>query len=89
MENINRNSNSYANFWRFIEEFLPEYYTRNDVLQDNILLRYIEGDDLSEMDLEWMKENFGNDKRSVIDKIVEMETQFCNEALKFYYNNKV
>lgn len=35
------NYQSYSDLWGFIEEYLPNYYKRNDVLRSDILFRYI------------------------------------------------
>ncbi len=77
---------SYHNTWRFIEENLPNYSSRDDVLLDDILLRYIEGDDVSEEDLEWIEAEFHNDNRLIKEEIIRLETGFMNESLQAYYN---
>lgn len=75
----------YHNTWRFIEENLPNYSSRDDVLLDDILLRYIEGDDVSEEDLEWIEAEFHNDNRLIKEEIIRLETGFMNESLQAYY----
>lgn len=85
MNNINRNNYSDIEIWKFIEEYLPNYYTRDDVLYNNILLKFIEGEELHDKDLEWIREDFGNDRRLIIENIVTQETQFFREALESYY----
>lgn len=77
---------SYHNTWRFIEENLPNYSSRDDVLLDDILLRYIEGDDVSEEDLEWIEAEFHNDSHLIKEEIIRLETGFMNESLQAYYN---
>ena len=76
----------YLNTWRFIEENLPNYSSRDDVLLDDILLRYIEGDDASEEDLEWIEAEFHNDNHLIKEEIIILETGFMNESLQAYYN---
>ena len=83
---IFKQNTSYHNTWRFIEENLPNYSSRDDVLLDDILLRYIEGDDVSEEDLEWIEAEFHNDNRLIKEEIIRLETGFMNESLQAYYN---
>ena len=45
--------------WRFIEENLPNYHQRDDVLYNDIVSRYVNGEDLSDSDYEMMREHFG------------------------------
>ena len=78
--------NNYAdNFWNFIEKYLPNYYTRDDVLYDDILFRFIDDDNVSEEDLAWIAEEFNSDKKLIKDEIVRIETRFAEEALAAYY----
>ena len=85
MNDIQKPSYFYHNTWRFIEENLPNYSSRDDVLLDDILLRYIEGDDVSEEDLEWIEAEFHNDNRLIKEEIIRLETGFMNESLQAYY----
>ena len=72
---------SYNGLWRFIEDYLPDYYHRDDVLQDDILCRFINDEEVCDIDLEWIEEEFHSDKHLVAQEIIRLETIFVNEAL--------
>jgi len=85
MSNI-ENTNSYADgFWRFIEEYLPNYYSRDDVLRSDILLRFVDDEEVYEKDLVWIAEEFNSDKKLVKEEVIYLETKFAEEALTAYY----
>ncbi|MCR5038287.1 MAG: hypothetical protein K6A94_02980 [Bacteroidales bacterium] len=88
MSSIKQTVDSYYNAWRFIENYLPNYSKRDDVLEDDILLRFIEGDDLSKDDMKWIDSEFHGDKKMISDELVRLETGFMEEALRVYYNMK-
>jgi len=71
--------------WRFIETNLPNYYTRDDVLRSDILLRFIENDDVWGEDLKWIEEEFKSDIHLVKKELVRLETRFITESLRSYY----
>ena len=48
--------------WKFIEDYLPNYSSRDDVLCDDILYRYIDGDEVCQDDIEWIMSDFRGDK---------------------------
>ncbi len=85
MNNTEFINNYTDNFWNFIEKYLPNYYTRDDVLYDDILFRFIDDDNVSEEDLAWIAEEFNSDKKLIKDEIVRIETRFAEEALAAYY----
>ena len=62
MKKVNSYAISEYDEWSFIEEFLPDYHRRDDVLYNDIVTRYVDGEDLDESDLEMMKETFPNVK---------------------------
>lgn len=79
-------TNRYANgFWRFIEEFLPNYYSRDDVLLDDILYRYVNGDDVCNEDMQWIRAEYNGDMRLVKEDLVRLEKGFIEESLNAYY----
>lgn len=41
--------------WDFIEQNLPNYYSRDDVLESDILGRYINNEDVLESDTKWIQ----------------------------------
>ena len=43
-----------VNYGCIIEVFLPNYYHRDEVLVSDILYRYIEGEEVSDEDMEWL-----------------------------------
>lgn len=77
-------TNNYANgFWRFIEEYLPNYYSRDD-----ILLRFVEDEDVYEKDLVWIADEFDSNKKLIVEEIIRLETKFAEEALGAYYEQQ-
>lgn len=82
-------TNNYANgFWRFIEEYLPNYYSRDDILRDDILLRFVEDEDVYEKDLVWIADEFDSNKKLIVEEIIRLETKFAEEALGAYYEQQ-
>lgn len=72
--------------WRFVEENIPCYYQRDDVLLCDILLRFIEGEDIAQDDLEMIKENYGTGMQEVSEALQKLEEKLWHEA---YCNSKV
>lgn len=85
MNNTEDNDRPHNGFWRFIEEYLPNYSSRDDVLLDDILTRFIEDDDVHEDDIVWIEAEFGCDKNLVKEELAQLETRFAQEALSMYY----
>ena len=48
MNNIENSDSPHNILWHFIEEYLPNYSSRDDVLLDDILTRFIEDDGVDE-----------------------------------------
>ncbi|MBR0502147.1 MAG: hypothetical protein IJJ77_02770 [Paludibacteraceae bacterium] len=48
MNNIENSDSPHNILWQFIEEYLPNYSSRDDVLLDDILTRFIEDDGVDE-----------------------------------------
>ena len=69
------------NLQQFIEEYLPDYYHRDDVLHLDIYSRYIDNEELDESDLQWIYQDFGSDKKNVEEEIDRLEMKFAYEAL--------
>ena len=86
MNNTGFTNNYTGCFWSFIEEYLPNYSSRDDVLCDDILFRFITNDEVCEEDLAWIANDFNSDKKLVKDELVRLETKFAEEALGAYYN---
>lgn len=78
---LKKNSSSGSNLQQFIEEYLPDYYHRDDVLHLDIYSRYIDNEDLDENDLQWIYQAFGSDKKKVEEEIDRLEMLFAYEAL--------
>lgn len=85
MNNISQGNNTHNNFWRFIESYLPNYSSRDDVLYDDILTRFIENEEVCEEDMKQISEDFGCDKILVKEELARMEAKFAQEALTAYY----
>lgn len=44
--------------WNFIEENLPNYHRRDDILYHDIVSRYVNGEEIGAQDLDMMKIHF-------------------------------
>lgn len=77
---------SYADFWGFIAEYLPNYYSRNDVLRSDILRRFLDDEELWESDLANIQREFGSDKEKVVQELIALESTFAKEALENYFS---
>lgn len=72
--------------WSFVERYLPNYSFRDDILRDDILLRYVEDDYVSEDDLQWIEEEFHGNRLLVKEELIRLEVGFMAEALRTYYD---
>lgn len=79
------NNDSYCSFWQFIAEWLPEYSSRDDVLESDILSRYVRNEEVCEEDLKWINQCYDGYKRLVAERLIELETKFAKEALSAFY----
>lgn len=68
--------------WRFIEEHLPHYYSRDDVLLSDILFRYIDGEVTSKEDSQMIEKDFHADKQKVLIMLTELEKKLMVEAME-------
>lgn len=75
---------SYRFFWQFIEDYLPNYSSRDDVLCDDILYRYLYGEEVCERDMKWIEDEYNCDKRLIMLELISLETKFATEALKAF-----
>jgi hypothetical protein len=76
-----------SDVWTFIEENLPDYYHRDDILHYDIYSRYLDHEDLAEGDAEWIYADFGSDKEMVKKTTEQMEKDFAYEALVNWLKN--
>jgi len=72
--------------WDFIEQYLPKYSSRNDVLESDILQRYIDNEDVLVSDMKWIKE-IGSDD-DIIAYINQLNCRLYNESMKAYKQQK-
>ena len=76
----------YSTLWNFICAYLPNYYSRDDVLRSDILRRYIDDEYVVESDLQLIDECFGSDKSAVTKALIVLEKGLVSEALENYYS---
>lgn len=50
--------------WTFIEENLPDYHRRDDVLYNDIVSRYVNGEELDDGDLAMVRGDFASVKEA-------------------------
>jgi len=81
------NNNLYSIIWNFIEEYLPNYYSRDDVLRSDILFRYIDSDDVCITDKEWILSEFGDNRDAIKQECLRLDKQFLSEALDNFYKH--
>lgn len=80
------NYTSYSDLWSFIGDYLPNYYSRDDVLRSDILFRYINNEDVSESDAEWIRKEFGTDLNAIKQESIKLEKKFVCESLNKFYD---
>ncbi|MBR6848475.1 MAG: hypothetical protein IKM74_10150 [Bacteroidales bacterium] len=80
------NNMKYSELWSFIGEYLPNYYSRNDVLRSGVLFRFLEGDEIAESDRKWIDEEFGGDLMRVKQECLRLDKQFFVESLQAFYD---
>ena len=79
------NYTEYSGLWKFIGEYLPNYYSRSDVLRSDILFRFIDQQTIDEHDLEWISREYNNDTSLIAKDCLLMEMQFLSESLEEFY----
>lgn len=47
-------TNLYPDLWTCIEEYLPNYSSRDDVLRDEILYKYLDKEEVDTKDFKWI-----------------------------------
>ena len=70
-----------------LEEYLPDYYTDSDVCTLNILYKYLDKEELSSEDEEYILESFKS-KEEIIEEVERIEVDLFQEAVKEYYKQQ-
>lgn len=76
----------YSELWSFIGEYLPNYYSRKDVLKSGVLFRFLEGDEIDGNDLKWIEDEFDGDVQRVKQECQRLDTAFFTESLQAFYD---
>ena len=74
----------YQNLWDFIAEYLPNYSGSEDVMEHDILTRYIDGEEISDRDKAWIEKQYA-DRNAVKIAIVNIELDLIERAVKAYH----
>lgn len=74
--------------WPFIERYLPDYYSNEDVLVSDILLRYLTGEEVSKSDQMWIHAEF-NDKAEILAELIKIDTALFSRSLSAYYQEHI
>lgn len=83
----NQNDDSHNRLLEFLEEYLPDYYTDSDVCTLNILYKYLDKEELSSEDEEYILESFKS-KEEIIEEVERIEVDLFQEAVKEYYKQQ-
>jgi hypothetical protein len=73
-------------YWSFIENHLPDYSSRDDVLHSDILTRYLDGEEVSEEDLPWIAK-LGT-REDVVAELIDIDSHLLEEALEAYLHER-
>ncbi len=79
------NFTNYSDLYLFIADYLPNYYSRNDVLESDILFRFLTNEEINEYDKKWIKEEYGNDINAIKHRCIDLDKKFVEESLENYY----
>lgn len=74
-------------YWDLIEEYLPDFEGRDDILFDDILFRFIHNEEVSESDLPALKELAK--KRRLGKVFFALEKHLLNEAFDAYFEKEL
>lgn len=74
-----------TSYWDFISEYLPNCYTRDDVLLSDILFRYLDGDDLEPEDAEMIEKEYHNDREEVRKVLLKLDKSLMAEAMDAHF----
>lgn len=77
--------NKKRNYWQFIEDYLPNYYSREDVLWSDILIRFIENEELDDSDLLRIENEIGLSKKVVLREFKKNNKKLLLEAFDEYF----
>lgn len=80
------NHEKYSDFWDFIAEYLPGYTTSGNVLESDILRRFLDDEPLCYDDFLMIHATYNGNKEKVKDALVELETSLAHDALEAYYD---
>lgn len=69
-------------------EYLPYYHQRDDVLLSDILVRYIDDEEVYESDLKMIELEYGSEKQAVKEALFRLDSQLIIEAMRVMYDVK-
>ncbi|MFV8347602.1 hypothetical protein [Flavobacterium sp. ZB4P13] len=69
-------------YWTFIEKYYPNYYSCDDILLSNILLRKLESQEICNEDEEMIQD------WDVKKQLLELDKNIFSKALKNYFEIK-
>lgn len=70
--------------WGFIEENYERYYNSHEVLEHDILTRFIEGEDVCEDDIKWIKDEL-NSADKINHRLIEITLKLISISVISYY----
>lgn len=73
------------NYWDFIGAYLPNYSSNDNVFWSDILFRYVNDEEVSEDDLEYLHELFGGDKNKAKIALINNDLELMRLAMNNYY----
>jgi hypothetical protein len=73
-------------YWPFIEQYLPDYSSRDDVLHSDILTRYLDGEEVSEEDLPWIAQ-LGT-RADVVAELMALDSYLLQKSLAAYLHDR-
>lgn len=71
--------------WGFIEEHYEDYYSSDAVLEHNTITKFIEGEDVYEEDIKWIKSNFKSSDE-IRDRLKIVTKDLTCDAIMAYYD---
>lgn len=74
----------YHRFTDFIEAILPNYHKSEEILEADILWRFILDEAISENDLKFIKTRFST-KKEAAERLIQVETEITKICLEEFY----